>query len=256
MVYRYERKYFLSSHTAEILKRRIAGVLSPDSHSGGRYIVHNIYFDDVYNSFYYDKLSGSMTRDKYRARYYNGDLSYIRLEHKRKESELSFKRHAAITKEQLLMLSHGEMDFISQLSDPLFKAFANINRTRSLRPTAAFTYLREAYVHDTGNVRVTFDSQIAEDIPGLCGVLEVKYSNFLPDFISGLLSSVPLTQTEMSKYYMVMDWNRRVKPYDKTTGAFNYRAGDYELKRGKCNADNDGSVNLCAYNLPDIPLFQ
>lgn len=213
MRFRYEKKYLLSNQAAETLKRRVSAVLSPDSHSGGVYTVHNLYLDDLNDSFYREKSRGSLIRDKYRARFYNGDLSFIRLERKHKEGELSYKESAALTEGQYHDLLAGRLDFTLDSPDPLLSALGTLHRLRGMRPAAAFTYRREAYVYPTGNVRVTFDSGIAEDeLPktagGARGVLEVKYDHFLPSVISGLLSGVTLAQTEMSKYGYVREKGR------------------------------------------------
>jgi len=214
---RYETKYILNSMTAALLKQRVSAAMRPDAHSDGRYTVHNIYFDSIYDSFYNEKHIGAFIRDKYRIRWYNNDFSFIRLERKHKEGALSSKRSVLLSKEQLDMLIRG--DFSLNMDDPLWEEFINVHRLCRLRPSAAFSYLREAYCHDSGDTRVTFDSQIAraEGFPRVGGVLELKYSRFLPDFISNMLGGVPLTQTEMSKYCVVMEQIRRLKPYGKFT---------------------------------------
>lgn len=216
MQYRYERKFFLSEQTADILKRRVKAVMRPDTHSGGAYTVHNLYLDDRYDSFYQQKLIGSLVRDKYRARFYNDDRSFIRLERKHKVGEMSYKESAPLTEDQYGALLLGRMDFTLESDHKVLQTLGTLHRLRGLRPTAVFTYWREAYVYDPGNVRVTFDSRIAEleiagaadGIGGTFGVLEVKYDRFLPPVISGLLSGLPLVQTEMSKYCFVREKGR------------------------------------------------
>lgn len=203
---RYERKYYLSAQTAELLKRRAASVLTPDPHSeGGRYWVHNLYFDDIYYSAYNEKQSSAFSRDKYRLRFYNGNLDYIRLEHKHKEGELTFKRSANVTEEQYQRLAHGDLRCVD---------FFGKRGVNGLRPVIAFKYLREAYYHDTAGARLTFDSQIAG---GRCaGVLELKYNRFIPSFVSEMFSGFRLTMTETSKYCIALE--ARLKYHDGITG--------------------------------------
>ncbi|MDR0292669.1 MAG: polyphosphate polymerase domain-containing protein [Oscillospiraceae bacterium] len=211
MEYRNEQKFFMSANTAHILRRRVSAVMRPDIHSGGAYVVNNLYLDDQYDSFLHDKLSGSFSRVKYRIRFYNGDLSFIRLERKRKDGDLSFKESAVITEDEYRLFARGDLDFAVSSPHPLLQKVAVLHRLRRLRPTAAFSYTREAYIYGPGNVRVTFDSALRPDgparpanrgdPPGAGGMLEVKFDRFLPDVIGGLLHGTPLARTEMSKYY-------------------------------------------------------
>ncbi len=90
-------------------------------------------------------------------------------------------------------------------------------KTQQLRPRVLVSYVREPYIYDAGNVRVTFDSHIrtslfqrdfsdgaisdicATDAPGDV-ILEVKYDAFLPGIIRCLLQSEELRQQAFSKY--------------------------------------------------------
>jgi hypothetical protein len=210
MTYRSELKFFLNAHTAGILKRRVAAVMRPDSHSDGVYTVNNLYLDDQYDSFYREKLNNSLSRDKYRIRFYNGDLSFIRLENKHKDRELAYKRSVAMTEEEYRSIARGDLDFCLTSPHPLWQKVAMIHRLRRLRPAAAFSYTREAYVYEPANVRLTFDSRIRQDVmapepnqgapPGEGGMLEVKFDRFCPAVIQSLLHGLPLARTEMSKY--------------------------------------------------------
>ena len=208
--YRYELKYFMNTHTAIVLKHRLSAVMSPDKHSGGIYQVNNLYLDDFYDSCYNGKVLSSYSRDKYRARFYNGDLSFIRFENKHKDGEMSYKTSVMMNEEEYKSLALGDMDFILRSMHPLWQKVATLHRLRRLRPAAAFTYTREAYVFKPGNVRVTFDSNLrsgnmipepyAGDPPGAGGMLEVKFDRFLPSVIKEMLDGLPLIQTAVSKY--------------------------------------------------------
>ena len=228
MRYRYERKHLISTHTAAILRGRISAIMRPDSHSGGSYIVNNLYLDDRYDSFYNGKILGQTKRDKYRIRYYNNDLSFIRLERKHKNGLVSYKDTMPISREQYQMLKSGDMGFILDEKAPLWHTLGVIHRLRGLRPAACFAYKREAYTYEAGDVRITFDSP-PFDFEGNGGIglkllgpslldydllLEVKYTGGLPDIIKRLLDGLPLGHTDMSKYCMVRE--RGLLPYGKT----------------------------------------
>jgi len=208
-------KFILSTQTAELLKRRISPIMSRDSHSSGTYIVNNLYLDDQYNTFYHEKQVGSYSRDKLRVRYYNNDLSFIRFENKHKDGELAYKESVKITESELKSIIDGDFGFASQSEHPLWQKVSVIHRTRRLRPAAAFSYTREAYVYEISDVRITFDTAIRPDslLPVHSintpidegGVMEVKYSSFLPSTIAMLLNGLPLTRTEFSKYCYIRE---------------------------------------------------
>ena len=79
-------------------------------------------------------------------------------------------------------------------------------------------YDRIPYVHELGNVRITLDRNIrsSSDFAGFfeknlaarpilpCGqhLLEVKYDEFLPEFIKDRLELSDLQQTSFSKFYL------------------------------------------------------
>jgi hypothetical protein len=202
---RYEKKFKLDAQTAQIFKKRVAGALMPDSHSNGQYWVHNIYFDDMYYTAYNAKQNSAFFRDKYRIRYYNGDLSYVRLEHKHKEGELSSKRSVLLTRDEYDELAAGGLPPLFFQKEPLGTVYTRLYQLKRLRPTVEFTYFREAYTHPAGDVRITFDS----NIPGGAGIIELKYSRFLPCFISELLTGLPLMQVENSKYCLALIQSKR-----------------------------------------------
>ena len=215
MRYRNELKFILSKQTAELLKRRISPIMKPDSHSSGIYTVNNLYLDDQYDTFYHEKQIGSYSRDKYRVRYYNNDLSFIRLENKHKDGELAYKQSVKMTEDELSSITAGDFGFVELSEHPLWQKVSVIHRTRRLRPAAAFSYTREAYVYDICDVRITFDTTLRSDSPApgintpsdMNGVMEVKYSGFLPSVITMLLSGLPLTRTEFSKYCYIRERN-------------------------------------------------
>jgi len=208
--YRNELKFFMNLSTAAVLRNRVMAVMKPDRHSDGKYIVNSLYLDDQYDTCYNEKVLSAYSRDKYRVRFYNGDLSYIRFENKHKDGELSYKTSVMMTEDEYHNITRGDMDFILRSGHPLWQKVAALHRLRRMRPAAAFTYTREAYEYQPGNVRITFDSNIKSgtllpepysgDPPGAGGMLEVKYDRFLPSVVKEMLDGQPLIQTAISKY--------------------------------------------------------
>ena len=96
--------------------------------------------------------------------------------------------------------------------------------TRKLRPVVIVEYERIPYVYKNGNVRITLDTNIAsssavgqfleESIPKRPvmplgqQLLEVKYDEYLPDFIYRNLQLSSLRQTAFSKYYICRKYTR------------------------------------------------
>ena len=84
--FRHERKHYITPADHAALCQRLAPVMERDPHAGpdGTYTVHSLYFDDWRDTALRDKIDGLPRREKFRIRYYNGDLSFIRLEKKSK----------------------------------------------------------------------------------------------------------------------------------------------------------------------------
>ncbi len=84
--FRHERKHYITPADHAALCQRLAPVMERDPHAGpdGTYTVHSLYFDDWRDTALREKIDGLPRREKFRIRYYNGDLSFIRLEKKSK----------------------------------------------------------------------------------------------------------------------------------------------------------------------------
>ena len=75
---RHEYKHIINYGDYLALKSRLSIFMQTDKHSiDGQYKIRSIYFDDMNDSCYQDKINGVNKRSKYRLRYYNDDLSYI-----------------------------------------------------------------------------------------------------------------------------------------------------------------------------------
>ncbi|MDD7227100.1 MAG: VTC domain-containing protein [Firmicutes bacterium] len=74
---RHEYKHIINYGDYLALKSRLSIFMQTDKHSiDGQYKIRSIYFDDMNDSCYQDKINGVNKRSKYRLRYYNNDLSY------------------------------------------------------------------------------------------------------------------------------------------------------------------------------------
>ena len=94
--WRHELKYQIGPAAHLALRQRLRTIMEPDPHAGadGLYTIRSIYFDNYRDKALREKLDGVQTREKFRIRYYNDDLSFITLEKKIKHNDLCQKLDA------------------------------------------------------------------------------------------------------------------------------------------------------------------
>ncbi len=215
---RHELKYFISDAAHAQLSALLRSVLRPDAHgdANNEYFIRSLYFDDAYDTAYHTKMSGVEVRDKYRIRIYNFSDKTIFLERKHKRGEYISKSSVRITRRLCEQLMNGNPTGLDRSDNPLLRDVYREMRTKFLKPTVIVDYHREAYTHPAEDVRVTFDKRLHSGLfnhdlfdPALIGVsplepgkmiLEVKFNRYLPDYIKGLLSTVPSINCAISKY--------------------------------------------------------
>ena len=218
--YRHEYKYPISDIEAAVLKERLKSIMRLDPHSGseGFYLISSLYFDDYYDSFFNENENGTDPREKFRIRIYNNSLKRISLECKRKERSKTLKTSCRITQEQLEVIIKGGSPEICDETDDVLTTFVKLQKTRVLKPKIIVEYIRVPYIYTLGNVRVTFDSHLSSStdverfltgdyhkrpvMPAGKSLLEVKFDEFLPDYIYDVMQLGNLTQTAFSKYYL------------------------------------------------------
>lgn len=218
-MYRVEDKYLCSERELALLQTRLETVLKPDAYQTGPegYQITSVYFDDLQDIHLQDTTDGNRLREKYRIRIYNGSFNIIKLEVKYKRDNRVLKKSKSITYDQMKGLLEGR--YIQVGEDSLDNPATLFNLAiseRGLRPKVIVTYERKAYVFDAGNVRITLDRNIRagnridvftrggkidyEYVKGMDRVLEVKYDEFLPGFVAGILETGNMIQTSYSKY--------------------------------------------------------
>ncbi len=218
MDYRSELKHYINYQDYEIIKSRISKVLTLDKNTNENYEykIRSIYFENYNDKVLQEKLLGLNKREKFRIRFYNDDDSFIRLEKKCKINGLCKKISCPITKEQCLKIINNDIDFLIKSDEPLLQELYYKMKTQFLKPKTIVDYDREAYIYKIGNVRITFDKNLKTGIvsndlfnKNLCTInpiyknniiLEVKYDEFLPEFILDLLQLGERTKTSISKY--------------------------------------------------------
>lgn len=224
--YRHELKYLISVGEIQLIKNRISNLIPQDSHVGesGVYSIRSLYFDDYDNRCYYENENGTDPREKFRIRIYNHSTERITLECKRKERGKTLKTSCPLTIEQTRILMKGKTILDMANQPEVLRKLTLQMLTRRMRPVVIVEYDRIPYVYKNGNVRITLDTNIAsskeigtfldETIPRRPvmssgqQLLEVKYDEYLPDFIYRNLQLHSLQQTAFSKYYICRKFTR------------------------------------------------
>ena len=215
--FRNELKYICTEGELQIISARIQHLCKLDAHVGeqGIYCIRSVYFDDFQNSCLKENENGNDPREKFRIRIYNADDSRITLECKKKERAMTHKESCRLTRAQYNQIVAGSY-MPTSADHPLLRRFAVQLHNRLLRPKVIVAYERTPFVYAPGNVRITFDRSIGSttNIAGFFDkelplrpimnagehVLEVKYDEFLPDYLYGALNLANLRQTAFSKY--------------------------------------------------------
>lgn len=218
--YRHELKYICTAAQLALIQSRIHHLIPLDSHVGksGTYNIRSLYFDDYYDKCYYENENGTDPREKFRIRIYNASKEKISLELKKKERGKTLKLSCPLTEEQCRILMKGELLPDSKEYDPVLQKLLLQMKTALLKPKIIVDYDRVPYVYRLGNVRITLDKNISSSnrletfldkeiykrpiMPAGWHVLEVKFDEFLPDYIRNALQLDSLKQTAFSKFYL------------------------------------------------------
>lgn len=224
---RHELKYCISYADYYELRSRALSFMRRDPHGrDGRYFIRSLYLDDIYLSNYNQKVDGWERRRKYRIRTYDLSRDTIKFEIKDKFDSFISKSSSLITYEQYRDIIKGNFGFAGEMirtnSDGGREKALRIGyidcACKILRPQVVVDYTREVFICDEGNVRMTFDMNLRAGqgtgdmfdphLPTVSAydsgkmILEVKYDDFLPEYIKKMLRSLSLWQSAESKYAM------------------------------------------------------
>ena len=217
--FRNEWKYYLSILDCIPLRERFSRLMQRDPNAvNGIYMIRSLYFDDLWNSSYNDKLAGVDFRKKYRIRIYNCSDTSIKLERKIKRSNYIFKESASITRQEYEWIMEGRYDFLLTHRERLCREFYFECTANVMRPKVIVDYEREPFVLSEGDVRVTFDQDVRAASPdhdifdpyiptyGILPlgktVMEVKFTQFLPQYIKEIIPPGEQECSAISKYML------------------------------------------------------
>ena len=217
MVYRNEIKHVIDAGDKAAICANLQAVARLDPHVGpdGFYRIRSLYFDSPSDRALHDKLDGMNEREKFRIRYYDGDLSLIHLEKKVKRGGRGYKLSAELTQEEARRIVEGDTDWMPACGRPLAVELYAKMKSQRLQPRTIVDYTRIPFVYAPGNVRVTIDENIRTGIrctdflnPDCVTVqagdrvilLEVKWDAFLPDVIRRAIQVKNRRAAAFSKY--------------------------------------------------------
>lgn len=228
--FRHELKYLIGEDERVVLEERFSRLMQKDAHAkGGQYFIRSLYFDDEWETSYEEKLAGTHDRKKYRIRIYNLEDTLIRLECKRKEGQYINKISAKLSREEADMLIRGEYAFLLGRKEQVCHEFYLERVANRMKPRVIVDYERIPYVYPHGDVRITFDCHVRGGVfenniydralpvmevlePGQL-IMEVKYTEFLPELIRDMLRVDNSIYTAASKYVMCLEKRKEFVGY-------------------------------------------
>lgn len=220
MLYRHELKFEVSELDLKKIEYRVKPLVKKDIHQNGDYyLIRSLYFDDVMDSCLNENMSGVDKRSKYRIRIYNGKSDLINLEKKSKCHGMTHKDSERINTEECNAYMEGRIPRLADCGSDLEKELFAMANSKRMMPKCIVEYERSAYILSQGNVRITFDRNIRgsrnvlsffddriDATPVLesgMHVLEVKYDEFLPQYLLSVLDLGSLRRQSFSKYAAV-----------------------------------------------------
>ncbi|WP_281886211.1 polyphosphate polymerase domain-containing protein [Paenibacillus sp. YYML68] len=227
---RHELKFYINPRELVSLRQRVQQLLPLDRYSVSPegYHIRSLYMDDYGEGALYDKINGVFSRRKYRIRIYNKSDKIIKLERKSKFNEYVAKESATLTREQVDRLLEGDVSWASSAPRGLLQDFYLDVKHGAMKPSVIVDYVREAYIDELSDTRITFDKQLASgfhhvdlfdaELPTWPAVddnryiLEVKYNAFLPHSIRALVQMETHQRSTISKYVLCKE---RQKVYYK-----------------------------------------
>lgn len=215
---RHELKFYININEYELLRARLGTVLKKDKHmvNDEGYHIRSLYFDNVLDNDLYEKSYGIYKRKKFRIRIYNGSDDVIKLEKKNRYGEMINKESVSITRDEYERLLLWDYDFLRKKDNPVAKDFYLYLRSQHMSPKIIVDYVREAYMEDIEDVRVTFDKYLSFGVnsfdifdPNIVTIealkfplmiMEVKFNSYLPDYIRNILQLDSHHRSAICKY--------------------------------------------------------
>ncbi len=223
---RHELKFYINLSEYEILRDKLKFILKKDHFSVDEngYHIRSLYFDNVLDNDLYEKSYGIFKRKKFRIRIYNKSDNVIKLEKKNRYGEMINKESLTITKDEYEKILSWDYDFLLEKENPLARDYYLFLRSEHMSPKIIVDYIREAYIGDIEDVRVTFDKCLSAGLNSIdlfdqnmvttevltfpIMIMEVKFNSYLPDYIRDILQIDSHHRSAISKYVICREFNK------------------------------------------------
>lgn len=221
---RYELKYWVPQHLSPEIRRFVRPFCRLDAHAqgrpGNRYTISSLYLDSPGWELYRTTTEGHHNRFKLRVRSYSDDpAAPVFLEIKKRSNQVVLKTRARVDRDQAIGLLTGAP---TSTEDPSCREFVESARRLGAQPALRVRYEREAYESRGDDpVRVTLDSSVSyaptsdpnlslngpgwAETPTEGVILEVKFTDRAPRWVTGMIRSLGLERCSIPKYVLSLD---------------------------------------------------
>lgn len=224
---RFELKYLVTEETALRVRDFVLCYLNMDENSVGKpnysYPVHSLYLDSKALDLYWRTINGDKNRFKLRVRYYSDKSGTpVFFEIKRRMKDIIQKQRGGVHQESVAKILAGHFPEASDVTSQSPKSIGAIQHFQTLMtrlhalPMTHIFYMREAYVSDNDEVRVTMDRSVLIE-PNPSGkiktqmtnpvhayrnlvILELKFTDRHPNWFRELVRVADTMQTGAAKY--------------------------------------------------------
>jgi hypothetical protein len=224
LVNRHELKYVISESQAAIIKELLKPHLQLDRYCqvqpDREYPISSLYLDSHDLRLFQESISGCKSRFKLRIRRYSDDPSTPSFfEIKRRMNRVIIKNRAKVYHNNIeeLLLSPALLYKNENGDADTLRQFQLYMSSICARPVVQIRYMREAYEGALDSkIRITFDRKLAYKIASKAEVtldgggwhyypmegviLEIKFTEFYPPWLSHVAKCLELCQQSVSKY--------------------------------------------------------
>lgn len=218
-VLREEKKFLISQTEFFKISHDLENILHLDPHSGALgYTVRSLYFDTIHDGDYFEKSDGVELRKKIRLRIYHPTDDYAMLEMKQKQGSMQLKRSLRVERADAILMTKGDYSPLLKYENDFASECYALMHMKGYRPKTIVEYKRKAFIAKENRIRITFDHEInaTESCFDLFGenlimnpvmdrqrvILEVKYNNFLLEYIKRVLNQASKSELSVSKYVL------------------------------------------------------
>lgn len=216
-IQRLELKYYFHTDDLRDIKNYLNAsmITDPNDQSEDGYKITSLYFDTVDDDDLNQKLDGIIYREKYRVRIYNDDCKFGKFEIKRKLNNCIQKVSIDLSEKEIEEIINNDYSCLDKFEKISY--VSSRMKYLSYKPKTIVSYYRKAFFLPINNIRITLDTslctygfetnlfKIADMAPisiqkNGYQILEIKYEDYIPEYITDFLMSKSTVRSSISKY--------------------------------------------------------